>query len=664
MELKDIKGIGKVTLEKLKDIGIASLEEMLFCFPKKYEIFSLHSHDDLQIDKNLTLKINVIERPKLVYIRKKLTKLTIQVSLDNLRFTVSIFNREFLKNQINSGDQIVVTGKFLKNYNSFSASNLVLYKNFVEGIFPIYGLNGILDSRIRKIINNILESEYLLNEELPEFIIKKNKFDNINLTIKKIHIPKILEDVDQAKYRLAYEEFLKFGIRIELIRNLNMRVTRPLKHYDISKVKQLISTLPFELTDDQKAVTNEIFLDFKKKNRMNRLLQGDVGSGKTIVAILSAYAVVTAGYQVAILAPTLVLAKQHYYSFINILRDSSLKIELLTSETPNFERMRILTETKNHLVDIIIGTHSLLQEDITFKNLGFVVIDEQQRFGVEQRKAIREKGVNPDILMMTATPIPRTLAISLFENTEVSTIREKPRNRKHIKTEIVDFQGLTKPFKIIEKELEKHRQVYVICPLIETSDTRNYFALEDAFSLIEERFKSAKINILHGKMSDLEKTSVLDQFYTGQTDILISTTVVEVGVNIENASAMIIFNANAFGLAQIHQLRGRIGRNDFDAYCYLVVDDFIEEIERLKILEQTNDGFLISEYDLAFRGPGEVFGKTQSGVPNFRFANLIKDQKIRDLAFEDAKQLIQSNDTSSKKIVNKVLKTIDSYNLD
>ena len=664
MELKDIQGIGKVTLEKLKDIGIASLEEMLFCFPKKYEIFRLHSHEDLQIDKNLTLKINVIDRPKLVYIRKKLTKLTIQVSLDNLKFTVSIFNREFLKNQINSGDQIVVTGKFLKNYNSFSASNLVLYKNFVEGIFPVYGLNGILDSRIRKIINNILKSEYLLNEELPEFIIKKNKFDNINLTIKKIHIPKSLEDVDQAKYRLAYEEFLKFGARIELIRNLNMRVTRPLKHYDISQVKQLISTLPFELTDDQKAVTNEIFLDFKKKNRMNRLLQGDVGSGKTIVAILCAYAVVTAGYQVAILAPTLVLAKQHYYSFVNILRDSSLKIELLTSETPNFERMRILTETKNHLVDIIIGTHSLLQEDITFKNLGFVVIDEQQRFGVEQRKAIREKGVNPDILMMTATPIPRTLAISLFENTEVSTIRQKPRNRKHIKTEIVDFQGLTKPFKIIEKELEKHRQIYVICPLIETSDTRNYFALEDAFSLIKERFKSAKINILHGKMSDLEKTSVLDQFYTGQTDILISTTVVEVGVNIENASAMIIFNANAFGLAQIHQLRGRIGRNDFDAYCYLVVDDFIEEIERLKILEQTNDGFLISEYDLAFRGPGEVFGKAQSGVPNFRFANLIKDQEIRDLAFEDAKQLIQSNDTSSQKIVNKVLKTIDSYNLD
>jgi ATP-dependent DNA helicase RecG len=664
MELKDIQGIGKVTLEKLKDIGIASLEEMLFCFPKKYEIFRLHSHEDLQIDKNLTLKINVIDRPKLVYIRKKLTKLTIQVSLDNLKFTVSIFNREFLKNQINSGDQIVVTGKFLKNYNSFSASNLVLYKNFVEGIFPVYGLNGILDSRIRKIINNILKSEYLLNEELPEFIIKKNKFDNINLTIKKIHIPKSLEDVDQAKYRLAYEEFLKFGARIELISNLNMRVTRPLKHYDISQVKQLISTLPFELTDDQKAVTNEIFLDFKKKNRMNRLLQGDVGSGKTIVAILCAYAVVTAGYQVAILAPTLVLAKQHYYSFVNILRDSSLKIELLTSETPNFERMRILTETKNHLVDIIIGTHSLLQDDITFKNLGFVVIDEQQRFGVEQRKAIREKGVNPDILMMTATPIPRTLAISLFENTEVSTIRQKPRNRKHIKTEIVDFQGLTKPFKIIEKELEKHRQIYVICPLIETSDTRNYFALEDAFSLIKERFKSAKINILHGKMSDLEKTSVLDQFYTGQTDILISTTVVEVGVNIENASAMIIFNANAFGLAQIHQLRGRIGRNDFDAYCYLVVDDFIEEIERLKILEQTNDGFLISEYDLAFRGPGEVFGKAQSGVPNFRFANLIKDQEIRDLAFEDAKQLIRSNDTSSQKIVNKVLKTIDSYNLD
>jgi len=664
MELKQIPGVGKVTLQKLNNLNIKSVEDMLFCFPKKYEINSLDNIDNLVIDKTLTLKVEVICKPKLYYIRKKLTKMLIQVKQNNLIFSVSIFNREFLMNVLNSGIEIVITGKFLKNFNSFSASNMVLFTNFKEGILPVYGLNDITEHRVRTITRNIIENGYLLSENLPDFIKNKRNLKNINETIKRIHIPQFIDDVNASKIRMAYEEFLMFAIRVETIKKLNQRIITPTKNYDLIRVKELITSLPFELTDDQKSATNEIFLDFKKKTRMNRLLQGDVGSGKTIISIISSFAVVTAKHQVAILAPTLVLAKQHYQTFRKYLDSFNVSVALLTSESSPQEKKEIFKKTRNSEIDILIGTHSLLQESIEFSNLGFVVIDEQQRFGVEQRKAIREKGIHPDILMMSATPIPRTLAISLFENTDVSTIREKPSNRKSVLTKILDFEELELSFKTIETELKKNRQIYVICPLIEASDSRNHVSTDEAYIIIKNRFKSAKIDILHGKMNDVEKTQVLGKFYRNETQILISTTVVEVGVNIENATAMLIFNANAFGLAQIHQLRGRIGRNDYEAFCYLIIDNLVEDLERLKILEETNDGFAISEYDLALRGPGEVFGNIQSGVPNFRFANIIKDEELRDKAFEDAKQVVISHDALSQRLVTRVLKSIESYNLD
>ncbi|MGD9760865.1 MAG: ATP-dependent DNA helicase RecG [Candidatus Izemoplasmatales bacterium] len=664
MELKNISGVGKVTLEKLNNLNIKSVEDMLFCFPKKYEINSIDDIENKVLDKTMTLKVEVISKPKLYYIRKKLTKMMIPVKHSNYSFTITIFNREFLMNTIYSGVLLVVTGKFLKNFNTFSASNMVLLSNFKEGVLPVYGLNDITEHRVRTITKNIIENNYNLSENLPDFIKNKRNFKNINETIKKIHIPQYIEDVEASKARMAYEEFLMFAIRVESIKKLNQRVVTPTKNYDINKVKQLINSLPFELTDDQKSATNEIFMDFKKKTRMNRLLQGDVGSGKTIISIISSYAVVTAKFQVAILAPTLVLAKQHYQTFIKFLKSFNVDIALLTSETNSQEKIDIFQKVRSNHIDIIIGTHSLLQESIVFNNLGFVVIDEQQRFGVEQRKTIRKKGIHPDILMMTATPIPRTLAISLFENSDVSTIREKPSNRKSVYTKIVDFEELELSFKTVDSELHKNRQIYVICPLIETSDLRSQISTDEAYIMMKKRFKSAKIDILHGKMNDVEKTQVLDKFYRNETQILISTTVVEVGVNIENATTMLIFNANAFGLAQIHQLRGRIGRNDYEAFCYLIIDNFIEDLERLKILEETNDGFAISEYDLALRGPGEVFGSIQSGVPNFRFANIIKDEVLRDQAFEDAKEVIVSSDALSQRLVTRVLKSIDSYNLD
>ncbi len=664
MSLASIKDFGKVTIKKLNDLNINNVQDMLLTFPKKYEVNKISSIEEKEINKPMTLEIEVLSPPKVYYIRKKLTKLTFQAKSNNVIFTVAIFNREYMSNFIKTGVFLIVTGKFLKNYSAFSASNLALKHNYSEGIFPIYNLRDITEHRVRTGLNNILNSNYYIEDELPIFLKERHNFIDLNKIIRMIHKPMSLIDVNYAKTRMAYEEFLYFALRIEIIKKLNQRIITPKKEYNIHKVKELIRSLPFELTKDQKQVTNEIFIDFHKEASMNRLLQGDVGSGKTIVAVISAYAVVTACYQVAILAPTLVLAKQHYNTFVNYLSIFGVNIELLTSETTTKDKDKILDNVKLGKADIIIGTHSLLQEGISFKKLGFVVIDEQQRFGVEQRKTIREKGINPDILMMSATPIPRTLAISMFESTEVSVIKEKPSDRKLIKTEIIDFESVDKAFISIQKELNLNRQVYVICPLIQESENRSSISVDEAYKIFSKKFKTAKVDMLHGKMNDVDKSRVLNNFYNNITNILVSTTVVEVGVNVSNASIMVIFNANNFGLAQLHQLRGRIGRNDYPAYCYLIADDLIEEMDRLKILENSNDGFEISEYDLQLRGPGEVFGHLQSGVPNFRFANIITDTKLRDQAFEDAKELIGKDDEKTKKIYRKVLNTIESYNLD
>jgi len=664
MSLEKIKGFGKVTLKKLNDLNINSIQDLLLTFPKKYEINKIESIEDKELNKQMTLEVEVLGVPKIYYIRKKLTKLTFQAKSLQIVFNITIFNREFMSSFIKLKEKLIVTGKFLKNYNNFSANNITLKQNYQEGILPVYNLRDITENRIRNGIKNVFDTTYHIEDSLPDYLKIKNNFPTLNSSIKLIHQPSSLMEINLVKQRMAYEEFLFFAVRIEMIKRISQRIKTPKKEYDIVKVKELIKTLPYELTKDQKAVTNEIFIDFHKDTSMNRLLQGDVGSGKTIVAIISSYAVVTSGYQVAILAPILVLAKQHFSSFNSVLSKFNVKIEILTSETLTKEKIQILNSVNNGEIQIIIGTHSLLQENITFKNLGFVVIDEQQRFGVEQRKKIREKGINPDILMMSATPIPRTLAISMFESTEVSLIKEKPNNRKLVKTEVIDFEDIKKAYTIIDRELAKGRQTYIICPLIQENENKNTIAIEEAYRMLSNRFKTVKIDILHGKMSDFDKERVLDDFYNNITNILVSTTVVEVGVNVSNASTMIIFNANNFGLAQLHQLRGRIGRNDYPAWCYLVVDNFVEDIDRLKILEESNNGFEISEYDLQIRGPGEVFGFSQSGVPNFQFANIITDTELRENAFEDAKALIDRKDEKSRKIYSRVLKTIESYNLD
>ncbi|MBN2541222.1 MAG: ATP-dependent DNA helicase RecG [Bacilli bacterium] len=664
-ELKQIKGIGPKTVEKLKNAGIQTTEDLLLRFPLRYETHAFNTFEEIALETELTLSVKVTKAPKIFLIRKNLDKLSVEVEINQMFFHVHIFNRRFLSNALKSGTEIVITGRFIKNLSNFTASNIVLLKNFRPGIQPIYGIEDINDKTLNKAIRSLLEHDPDLTETIPSDLLQKHQIPHINDLIVKIHLPEQEEDILQSRKRIIYEELLDFALRIESLKKLNQNILTKKKQYDINLVRGFIATLPFELTEDQKQATNEIFMDLKNDHQMNRLLQGDVGSGKTIVSVIASLAVVTAGFQVAIMAPTLVLAKQHYEAFKQYLEPYEIRIGLLVSELSNSERGNIIDDIRTNRIKIIIGTHSLIQEDVDFHNLGFLVIDEQHRFGVAQRKELRRKGATPDILLMSATPIPRTLAISIYKDIDVSFIKEKPSGRKEIKTKIIEYERLNDVLKSVKNQLIQGHQAYIICPKIEESDVSNKVSVEEMADIIQNTLgKEFEYGVLHGKMTDYEKNQILTQFYSNQTKILISTTVVEVGVNVKNATCMVILNADTFGLAQLHQLRGRIGRDMHQSFCYLIVDDLSLAKERLSILEQTTDGFLISEYDLSLRGPGEVFGRVQSGIPTFKMANLIKDEEILQAALVDAAVIVSRNDERSVRLTKKAIKAIESYHLD
>ncbi len=663
--LTDVKGIGKKVEEKLNRAGIKTINDLLFSFPTRYEMDQLNGFDEIEVDKILTLSVVVHQAPKVYFIRRNLDKLTVYVKMNNMFFHASIFNRRFLANALSPGAEIVITGKFINNLSNFTASNIILKKNFKPGIKAIYNIKDINDSLVRKAVKEILSFKQSLTETIPNQYLYKRNIPNINELIYQIHYPINEIEISSARKRIIYEELLDFALRIESLKKLNQNVRSIEKKYDIKLVKEFIKTLPYEMTKDQQLATNEIFKDLKSDRQMNRLLQGDVGSGKTIISVLASLAVVSAGYQVAVMAPTLVLAKQHLSTFKSYLKNFDVSVELLVSEQTPSERREILSRIKNNEIDIVIGTHSLIQESVDFHNLGFLVIDEQHRFGVRQRKDLREKGVTPDILLMSATPIPRTLAISIYKDIDISFIKEKPSGRKDIITDIVQYEDFDLMLEKVTKELDFGHQAYFICPKITESETSTKISVEEVYDLLKAKLKGKyTVGLLHGKLSDSDKDHILNKFYQNKIDILVSTTVVEVGVNVKNATVMAIMNANAFGLAQLHQLRGRIGRAEHQSYCYLVVDDLLESSDRLKIMKETNDGFQISEYDLSIRGPGEVFGNTQSGIPNFKMANLINDAKILEQALEDALEIVHSQDPAARILTNKAIKAIDSYNLD
>ncbi len=539
------------------------------------------------------------------------------------------------------GKTISVIGKYNKKTNSLVASDIKIIPILKTTIEGVYHLNSnIKRASFKKIIDTAVNNNYYISSLVPSYLEEKYHFISKMSAIKEIHFPNSLDTLKQAKLFLVYEELFTFMLKmnyLKMVRKNNNEVDS--KVFDENKVNDFILNLPFNLTDDQKRAVEEIKNDFKSSFRMNRLILGDVGSGKTIVAFISLYMNYLAGYQGVLMTPTEILALQHYNNIIDTFKDMNINVCLLTSSVKKKDRLLILDDIRNGKCDILIGTHSVLNNEVIFKNIGLVITDEQHRFGVNQRKNLQNKGDMTDILYLSATPIPRTLALTLFGDMDISQIKTKPANRKEIYTKLYKNKEIKSVLTLMLEEIKNNHQIYVVAPLIEDEDglssMENVISLKDKIN-VAFNYK-VPLEVLHGKLSSKEKEDIMNNFKLGKIKILISTTVIEVGVDVKNATMMVVFNAERFGLATLHQLRGRIGRNSLDSKCLLVSD---YDTPRLKILEETNDGFLISEKDFELRGSGDLFGIKQSGDMSFKIANLASDFKILKQCDIDSKEFI------------------------
>jgi ATP-dependent DNA helicase RecG len=645
--LSTVKGIGPSTLLKLHQQGIHSLHDLVMTTPKRISTHEISTLDTAILGVTTTLKATVLLDATVAFLRKRLTKLHVRVRVETQEFQVVIFNREFLKPTLKSGCEIVITGRFEINFKHFSATDIVLAKHYQEGFIPEYGLVGISDKLFRKYIGEGLQ-HLSLKESLPLGLISTPEILSIQEYLRKLHFPISKLDMDQAIRRAKYAELLAFGIHIENIKAKQKAVTRNPRKVDLSLVKAVIASLPYELTNEQKEAVNDIFKDYKKPHPMNRLLQGDVGSGKTIVSLLAALGVCSAKEQVVLMAPTEVLAKQHKSLFDKVLSSFGIEVAFLSSSIKGKQRSILLEQIRLGSKSIIIGTHAVFQEEIMFSHLGLIIIDEQHRFGVDERLKLRQKSLMPDLLFMSATPIPRTLAISLYADMDVTTIKEMPFGKKAISTFVADYSKMNEVLDVIKQRLEKQEQVYVIAPAIFQKNAGDVASVEQTIQFLSTELpRDILIEGLHGQCSFDDKMAIIDRFSRNVIQVLVATTVVEVGVDVPNATVMVILDAHHFGLSQLHQLRGRIGRGKKSGICYLVTDQILLGENRFSILEKSLDGFEISEEDLRLRGPGEILGTKQTGIPLFKMANFIEDQDLFANALVDAQRIVRSSDKES-----------------
>jgi len=660
--LETIKGIGPKLKEKLNRNQVYDCFDLINKFPNRYEVYHLTNLKDAADGVRVTLEGKVSTMPVVAYIRKNFTRLSFKVIIEGRTFSVSIFNREYLRNILDIGTDIVLTGSIDRTKYTFTATTLKLKNNFKNEIEPIYNIDGISDLQFNKLVRKAIdEYGYLIEDDLPKELIKKYKLITHQELIKIVHNPISMKDLEKITRRIKYEELFKFELKMQYLRLKNKSKKTIVKKYDINEVKRFIRELPFELTKDQKRVTNEIIKDIKSPYIMNRLIQGDTGSGKTVVAAITICAVLNAGYQVAMMAPTEILAKQHYKTMRKLFSNFDYEIVYLSGKISKEERKQQLEKIKSNPQTLIIGTHALFSKDVLYNNLGYVITDEQHRFGVNQRQKLREKGYNPDVLYMSATPIPRTLAISLFGDMDISTIKEKPQSRKKVETKLFSNKEMNLVYMLIEEELRKNHQVFVVTPLILESEKMDLNNAQKVFSEMKKHFKEYSVGMLHSKIKQEDKDKVMEMFEQNKINILVSTTVVEVGVDIPNATLMIVLDSDRFGLSQLHQLRGRIGRSKYQSYCLLIykADEGVKE--RLEIMEKTDDGFLLSEEDLKIRGPGDFFGFRQSGDLKFTKANIVEDAHILEIAKQDALEILTNHDNYYKheyQLLFKYLKTV------
>lgn len=640
--LSVLPGIGPKSAEKYKKLGIETVEDLLLYFPFRYEDFKSKNVLDLE-DGEKAVVSGIVSTPANVqYYGYKRNRLRFTIKQGELVLAVSFFNQPYLADKIELGQTVAVFGKWDKAKGALTGMKLLAQVE--DDLQPVYRLSqGVSQSALVKVIKTAFEVglDQLLEENLPQILMDKYHLLSRRQAVRAMHFPKDLEEYKQALRRVKFEELLFFQLQLQVLKEENRSVGQGIVlDWDKKKLKALQAKLPFTLTEAQERSLNEILADMRSPYHMNRLLQGDVGSGKTVVAGLAMYAAVTAGKRAALMVPTEILAEQHLQSLTSLF--PSLRILLLTGSLKAAERRERLELIQTGQVDLIVGTHALIQEGVHFHDLGLVIIDEQHRFGVAQRRILREKGQNPDVLMMTATPIPRTLAITAFGDMDVSIIDQMPAGRKEIITRWVKHQQLNLVLDWLVKEIQKGSQAYVISPLIEESealDLKNAIALEE--ELIAYFGDRARIALLHGKMKGEEKEAIMQAFKQGEIDLLVSTTVIEVGVNVPNATVMIIMDADRFGLSQLHQLRGRVGRGDKQSYAVLVANPKTESGKRrMKIMTETTNGFVLAEEDLKLRGSGEIFGTRQSGIPEFQVANLIEDYPILEEARKVAVQVV------------------------
>ena len=642
MELNDdvkfVKGVGPNRAALLNRLGIFTLQDLITYFPREYEDRSKPKKiADTMHGEECLIEAEAISNVREIRTyRRNMTIYKLMVKDDTDACEITWYNQPYLKKIFRQGKTYKFYGRINKKIGMTEMQSPVydaqeMSKNTGK-IIPIYPLTyNLSQNTIRKIIETGLAlAEDKIVETMPEYILKEYHLMGLPEAIHKIHFPEELNEFSIARNRLAFEELLTMQLLLLSLKNKYKNEEPGIQFNKEAHMSDVISNLPFKLTKAQIRVLEEIDNDMESEKAMNRLLQGDVGSGKTVVAMIAAYKAVKSGYQAAIMAPTSILATQHMENFSKILGQYNIRCELLLGNTGKKKKEDILQRLKNGEIDIIIGTHALLEENVVFQNLGLVVTDEQHRFGVRQRSVIASKGKNPDVLVMTATPIPRTLALILYGDLDISMIDELPPNRKEIETYAVRKSMEERINAFIKKQVDEGRQAYIVCPLVEENEEIEAQSVLELFEHYKtEVFQDYKVEYLHGKMKPKEKDDIMQRFKDGSIDILISTTVIEVGVDVPNANIMVIENAERFGLAQLHQLRGRVGRGEYQSYCILKYQGNSENIrKRMKVMQETNDGFIISEKDLELRGSGEFFGTRQHGLPEFKVANLFEDIKL------------------------------------
>lgn len=644
--VENLKGVGEKYAESLATLDIKTIEDLLYYFPYRFDVFEVKPLAELVHDDKVTIEGRVVHEPSLSFYGKKKSRLSFTVEVENIAVKAVMFNRAFAKKQINTGDTMTLVGKWDAHRLQITVSQYKKGPAAQSDIQPVYAVRGdITPLRLKKTIRTALEAYGdQLSEILPEAYLTAYKLPDRAKAVTAMHFPANRLALKHARRRFIYEEFLLFQLKMQLLRKWKREATDGnAQNYDKQRVEEFIGTFPFPLTNAQQRALAQILQDMRSPYRMNRMLQGDVGSGKTAVAAICLLAAITAGKQGALMVPTEILAEQHYQSLSGLFGERA-RIVLLTGSVKGKKRKEILRAIAEKEADIVIGTHALIQEEVTYHSLGFVIVDEQHRFGVEQRRTLREKGLYPDVLFMTATPIPRTLAITAFGDMDVSVIDEMPVGRKEIETYWTKENTLDRVLQFIEKQVANGEQAYVICPLIEESDKLDIQNAVELHQQLEAFYPpEIKVGLMHGRLHADEKDAVMQQFAKNEIQILVSTTVVEVGVNVPNATIMVIYDAERFGLSQLHQLRGRVGRGDKQSYCILIADPKGEVgKERMRIMTETTNGFELSEEDLKLRGPGDFFGRKQSGMPEFKVADMVHDYRALETARKDAQDIIEN----------------------